>query len=205
MTVQHTLYTIGYEGIPPSTFKTVMELNDIDYLIDTRAVPQSRKAGFSKQALVDAFATKTTTYCIGEGLGNPKAGRDAAKRGDTAEFHRIYKAHLQTPPAQALVADIVRRVVKEGKRICLMCYEKDPTTCHRSLIAEEVRCMAFMYHNHPMEVIDLFEDITVDEYREKIQLQLYRKVKALEEQMNSFHSKLLSKGESSPTLGDSRG
>ncbi len=36
MTVQRTLYTIGYEGLPLATFKAIMELKDIDYLIDNR-------------------------------------------------------------------------------------------------------------------------------------------------------------------------
>jgi uncharacterized protein (DUF488 family) len=42
------LYTIGYEGTNISDFIDNLHANDIKCIIDVRALPLSRKPGFSK-------------------------------------------------------------------------------------------------------------------------------------------------------------
>ena len=46
----------------------------------------------------------------------------------------IFREHMATEGAQqelALLADLVR----QGRRMCLLCFEADPSHCHRSLVA----------------------------------------------------------------------
>ncbi len=134
-----TLYTAGYERLDLATFVARVKKHKIDILIDTRAITFSRKPGFSKKYLSEAVRAIGTDYWHLDALGNPKPGRDAAKRGDTAEFHRIYLARLREPEAKVSIEYIRKMVIQRGKKVCLMCYERDPATCHRSLVAAAVK------------------------------------------------------------------
>jgi len=47
-------------------------------LLDVRAVPLSRKAGFSKRVLGPSVEARGIQYVHDRNLGTPKAGRDAS-------------------------------------------------------------------------------------------------------------------------------
>ena len=70
-------------------------------------------------------------------LGTPAVGRAAAKRGDMASFARIFYDQLASDRAQAAMDALVARMTDETP--CLMCYERDPAHCHRTLIVERLR------------------------------------------------------------------
>ncbi len=69
-------------------------------------------------------------------LGTPQAGRDAAKHHDRTAFAAIYEAHLQTPAAQAALADLAKAA--QAQVTCLLCFERDPAVCHRTIIAQRL-------------------------------------------------------------------
>jgi uncharacterized protein (DUF488 family) len=46
----------------------------------------------------------------------------------------IYQAHMQGDRPQAELAQAI--VLARGTRACLLCFERDHTTCHRTLVAE---------------------------------------------------------------------
>ena len=127
------LFTIGYEGTTQSRVLAALQAAGVTHLIDVRAVPQSRKPGFSKRLLAASVEAVGIRYTHLRGLGTPKAGRDAARHGDVAGLHRIYAVQLQTREA---VLDLERAaaIVAEGGA-CLLCFERDPARCHRSLVA----------------------------------------------------------------------
>jgi hypothetical protein len=68
-----------------------------------------------------------------KGLGDPKPGREAARRKDYTAFHRIFSTHMRTQTAKDDLK-IASEIVKGGG-VCLMCFERDPHTCHRTLVA----------------------------------------------------------------------
>jgi uncharacterized protein (DUF488 family) len=68
-------------------------------------------------------------------LGTPAEGREAARAGNLRKLWQIYGKHINTPEAQAQLGDL-ESLVREGRRVCLLCYERDPDECHRSRIAE---------------------------------------------------------------------
>ena len=103
-------------------------------MIDVREAPVSRRKGFSKKALAATLAEAGLDYVHLRALGTPKPGRDAARQGRLQEFHRIFAAQLATPEAQAGLARTVE-IVDAGKS-CLLCYERDPEACHRSLVLD---------------------------------------------------------------------
>lgn len=70
--------------------------------------------------------------------GTPAEGRAAARSGDTDALWRIYDKHIKTAEAQAELGELVA-LVKSGKRVALLCYCRDPKTCHRSRIVANVK------------------------------------------------------------------
>ena len=71
-------------------------------------------------------------------LGTPAEGRAAARGGDTEALWRIYDKHIRKPEAQQDLGELIA-LIKSGKRIALLCYCRDPKTCHRSRIVANVR------------------------------------------------------------------
>jgi uncharacterized protein (DUF488 family) len=127
------LLTIGYEGTTLDHVLTSLQEAGATHLLDVRAVPQSRKPGFSKRQLSASLAEIGIDYTHLLGLGTPKPGRIAVRHGDIAAMHRIYDAHLKTPDAQA---DLARAIAIAGSsRGCLLCFERDHTNCHRAIVA----------------------------------------------------------------------
>ena len=132
------LFTIGYEQAKPAAVLDEITGAKIDILVDTRAVAASRRPGFSKRQLAASLDENSVAYIHLQKLGTPAEGRHAARAGDYDELWRIFDKHIKGAPAQAELAELVD-LVKSGKRICLMCYCRDPATCHRSRISALVK------------------------------------------------------------------
>jgi uncharacterized protein (DUF488 family) len=101
-----------------------------------RAVAQSRKPGFSKRQLAAALDGVGIAYVHLQGLGTPKPGRDAVRAGHPERMVPIFMAHMQGDRAQAELAQAIG--LAHGARACLLCFERDHTTCHRRLVAEMI-------------------------------------------------------------------
>jgi len=125
--------TVGYEDSTPADFDRTLIEAKIDCVVDVRAVPVSRKKGFSKTALRDRLEGSGIAYLHLRALGDPKPGRDAARAGNLDAFRRIFFAHMETPAAQVELIQL-RGLVAE-RRIALLCYEADHTQCHRAIVA----------------------------------------------------------------------
>ncbi len=135
------LFTIGYEQATPAAVLNELKRAKIELLVDTRAVAASRRPGFSKRQLSASLDKTGIAYIHLQKLGTPAKGRAAAKSGDVATLWRIYKKHIKTAEAQAALDELIA-LVKSGKRIALLCYCRDPQTCHRSRVVENVKkCM----------------------------------------------------------------
>ncbi len=128
------LATIGYEDAALSDVIATLKRDGVARVVDVRELPLSRRPGFSKSPLRQALAEAGIGYVHQKPLGTPKAGRAAAREGRKDAFRAIYERHLTTPEAQAGLSELVR-LAREG-RACLLCYERDPRACHRSLIVE---------------------------------------------------------------------
>jgi len=132
--MSRTIFTIGYEGATLDAFITTLELAGVERVIDVRDVPASRKRGFSKTALSAALGGAGIEYHHLKALGDPKPGRDAMRRGDKAEFLRVYSAHVAGEAAQESLQKAVDLSSKRAS--ALLCYERDPKDCHRTIVAE---------------------------------------------------------------------
>lgn len=129
------LFTIGYEQTPAKAVLDELEQAGVALLVDVRAIASSRRPGFSKNQLAAGLDARGISYLHLRGLGTPKEGREAARSGKYALLHKIYAAHLKTPQAREEL-DELSALVKKAGPICILCYERDHTHCHRQWIAE---------------------------------------------------------------------
>jgi len=127
-----TIFTIGYEGATVGEVIDALERAGVEQLIDVRQLPLSRRPGFSKRSLAAALAERGIGYVHLRALGTPKPGRDAAKKGDRSTLEAVYATQLDLPEAQAQAAQM--RALAAEKRSALLCFERDPSMCHRRLL-----------------------------------------------------------------------
>ncbi|HET7803798.1 MAG TPA: DUF488 domain-containing protein [Pseudolabrys sp.] len=132
------LFTIGYEQARPAAVLGELKQAKIELLADTRAIAASRRTGFSKRQLAAALDAQGIAYVHLQKLGTPAEGRAAARSGDTNALWRIYDKHIKGADAQSELHELIA-LIKSGKRIALLCYCRDPKTCHRSRIVANVK------------------------------------------------------------------
>jgi uncharacterized protein (DUF488 family) len=130
------LFTIGYEGATQAEVIGRLKAAGVETLVDVRAVASSRRAGFSKTLLSESLRAEGVDYLHLRGLGTPKAGREAAKKGYIREMRGIFADHMAEPDAQLQLAQL-RRLAAE-KRVALLCFEADHAGCHRAVLAEQL-------------------------------------------------------------------
>ena len=140
------IFTIGYEKSTQPELIAALQAAGVRRLIDVRAVPLSRRPGFSKNILKNGLAEAGIDYVHLKALGTPAEGREAARKGRHADLERIYAGQLELP--EAIVAGAEMRELAAEKPSALLCYERDPSGCHRTLLLRWVAPDA--------EVIDLF-------------------------------------------------
>jgi uncharacterized protein (DUF488 family) len=140
------IYTIGYEATTMAEFIAALKGAGVERLIDVRALPLSRRPGFSKNILAASIGEAGIEYVHLKNLGTPKPGRDAAKKGDVATLEAVYETQLGLPEAQAEAARM--RALAAEKPSALLCYERNPEHCHRTLLLEA--------EGEGMEVVDLY-------------------------------------------------
>lgn len=140
------IFTIGYEGATVGEFLETLQQAGVERVIDVRAVPNSRRPGFSKTPLSSALAEEGIDYVHLRALGTPADGRAAARAGRHEDLKRIYAGQLELPEA---IAESARMLELAGEKpSALLCYERDPRGCHRSLLLSAVAADA--------EIVDLF-------------------------------------------------
>jgi len=140
------IFTIGYEGTTMADFLAALKSAGVERVIDVRALPLSRRPGFSKSSLAASLLEAGIGYVHLKALGTPKRGRDAAKKGDRATLEEVYAGQLELPEAQAQAAQMLD--LAGEKPSALLCFERDPCVCHRTLLLD-----AF---GGDAEVVDLY-------------------------------------------------
>ncbi len=146
MAARTRIFTIGYEGATQDEVIAALAGAGVALLADVRAVPLSRRPGFSKNVLATGLREAGIDYVGLKALGTPPEGREAARKGDRARLARVYAGQLDLPEAMVQAARLVELAAK--RPTALLCFERDPASCHRSLLIAAVLPGA--------EVVDLF-------------------------------------------------
>lgn len=144
------IFTIGYEKATQAEVIAALEKAGVERVIDVRAVPLSRRPGFSKNILANGLAEHGIDYVLLKALGTPPEGREAARKHDLKTLDRVYSGQLEEPEAIVQVERMLD--LAREKPSALLCFERDPAGCHRTLLLHKVAPGA--------EVVDLFPDDT---------------------------------------------
>ena len=141
------IFTIGYEGATMSEFIAALKTAGVERVIDVRALPLSRRPGFSKSPLRAALEEGGLEYQHLKALGTPAEGRTAARAGRHEELERIYAGQLELPEAMAQAAQMLE--LAQEKPSALLCMERDPAHCHRTLLLNATAPGAEVVHLYP--------------------------------------------------------
>ncbi|MFZ2995357.1 DUF488 family protein [Sphingobium sp.] len=142
------IFTIGYEGATQAALIAALQAAGVRLLADVRAVPLSRRPGFSKNILAAGLREAGIDYVGLKALGTPPEGREAARKGNHARLAAIYAGQLDLP--EAIVQAEQLKDMAADTPTALLCFERDPSGCHRSLLIDAVMPDA--------ERVDLFPD-----------------------------------------------
>ena len=140
------IFTIGYEGTTVPEFVSALKQAGVERVIDVRALPLSRRPGFSKTPLRGALEEAGIDYVHLKALGTPSEGRTAARAGRHSDMERIYAGQLELPEAMAQSGQMLELAAE--KPSALLCFEREPAHCHRTLLLKAVAADA--------EVVDLY-------------------------------------------------
>ncbi|HSH07277.1 MAG TPA: DUF488 domain-containing protein [Burkholderiales bacterium] len=132
-----TLYSIGHGARDLDGFVALLRDARIARLIDVRAVPRSRRhPHFGYGPLGARLEAEGLVYeWRGRALGGLRRAGDANRHGGLSEpAFRAYAEHMESAAFRAAAEALARAA--EAARLCMMCAEREPAQCHRSLIAD---------------------------------------------------------------------
>lgn len=114
--------TIGHSNHPIERFVDLLKAGGVERLVDVRSMPWSRRfPQFGRERLARSLAEAGIAYAWeGEALGGkPKAGGGYDELAARPEFK-----------------DAVGRLIEASTdtSLCLMCAEKEPLDCHRTVL-----------------------------------------------------------------------
>lgn len=126
------IYTIGHSNHTAAGMINMLKLHGITRVIDVRSYPKSRYVPhFNRETLENSLAGEGIYYQYeGDALGGRPA-RETLYRDGTADYARMaqeegYRTRLEELAATAAHAPTA-----------IMCTERDPEKCHRSLLIGE--------------------------------------------------------------------
>ena len=125
-----TLFTIGYSGRTIDDLVALLEQHRITALCDVRSMPySSRNPQFNRESLKKVLKSHNIEYVfLGEELGARPKDQSCYVDG---------KAIYQKIAASTLFKNGLERIklgMQKGYVLALMCAEKDPLTCHRTIL-----------------------------------------------------------------------
>ena len=124
------IYTIGHSNHSAVRFIDLLQGAGIECVADVRSAPFSRRnPQFSQKALAASLKDVGIEYWfLGDALGARPKDPDCYKDGKVS-----YARIAATPSFQAAIEALIERA--ETERIAIMCAEKEPLECHRSILA----------------------------------------------------------------------
>ena len=128
------IYTIGHSNHTQEKFLSLLAEAKIEVLVDVRSNPNSRWAAFAnKESLKEILESAKIQYIY---LGDMLGGRPSDS--DSYDY-QTGKANYQAIQEKEYFRRGIKRILGGLKRyrVCIMCAEEDPTSCHRNLLVAE--------------------------------------------------------------------
>jgi uncharacterized protein (DUF488 family) len=124
-----TLYTVGHSNHPIDKFVSLLTANGITAVADVRSRPFSRRhPQFNKERLAAKLAQHGIAYVfVGKELG-ARSEDPCCYEGGKVQYRRLAATELFKSGIDRVLAGA------EKYRAALMCAEKEPLDCHRTLL-----------------------------------------------------------------------
>ncbi len=123
------VYTVGHSNHPIEKILSLLTGNGITAIADVRSRPFSRRhPQFNKDRLAAMLAERGIAYLF--------LGKELGARSDDPSHYEGGKVQYSRLAATALFKSGIERVLAAAKehRLALMCAEKEPLDCHRTLL-----------------------------------------------------------------------
>lgn len=127
--MSNELYTIGHSNHSIEKFVKLLKLHNIDVVCDVRSSPYSRhNPQFNREALRQSLKEANILYVfLGKELG-ARSDDPACYVDGKVQYKRLAQTDLFQQGLSRL------RTGMDSYRVALMCAEKDPLTCHRTIL-----------------------------------------------------------------------
>ncbi|MGF1583423.1 MAG: DUF488 family protein [Gemmataceae bacterium] len=124
-----TIYTIGHSNHEMDTFLALLKQHKITALVDVRSDPHSKyNPQFNQGVLSDSLQINKIAYVpLCKELGT-RRHEDCCYQGNKVDYSLVAKSESFLEGLQRLHTGM------ENYRIALMCAEKDPLYCHRTIL-----------------------------------------------------------------------
>lgn len=127
--MEQVLYTIGHSAHSQEHFISLLKMHDISAVCDVRSQPYSRRSPhFNREALKVALENHHIAYVfLGDALGARSTDSSCYENGRVS-YNRLANTPLFQKGMERLREEIRRF------RVALLCAEKDPLACHRTIL-----------------------------------------------------------------------
>jgi uncharacterized protein (DUF488 family) len=148
-----TVYTIGHSNGTSEHLLEMLDQHGITAVADVRSQPYSRfNPQFNREALASALKNSGRDYVfLGQELGARSEDRSCYREG-RAQYALIAQTPLFERGIERLLAGV------ERFRVAILCAEKEPLGCHRSIL------IARYLHERGIGVRHILEDGSLEDH-----------------------------------------
>ena len=130
---QFPIFTIGHSNHPSDTFIDLLRHHAVEEVLDVRSSPYSRYASqFNKEALAQMLSNLPNGPISYVYLGAELGGRPPDPSCYYPDGRVNYDRIAETDSFDVALRRLVHNA--DERRIAVMCSEKEPLTCHRTLL-----------------------------------------------------------------------
>jgi len=121
-------FTIGYGDHPIDKFIDILRSVEIDMIVDVRSMPYSRfNPHFNRENLEKSLQRCDMDYRFkGDKIGGRYSNPSLLFPDGTVNYQKVQ----ETDKFQEGINEVIS-IISSGKKIALMCAEKEPERCHR--------------------------------------------------------------------------
>lgn len=126
-----SLFTIGHTNHTHENFIKLLKMHSINYVLDVRSTPYSKFTDqFNKEVISNVLKSNGINYYY---MGKSFGARQEDKLLYTPEGYLDFEKTRESEQFKTGLKSVIKGL-NEGNNIALMCTEKDPFDCHRTIM-----------------------------------------------------------------------
>lgn len=152
-TIENTIYTVGHSNQSLESFLGQLRKHAISAIADVRSYPYSMmNPQFDREALCKALKAEGIAYVF--------LGKELGARSEDPLCYSEGKVQYEKLARTELFLDGVRRLLAgmEQYRVAMMCAEKEPLACHRTILVSRA------VEERGVKVLHILSDGAVEEH-----------------------------------------